>query len=173
VLRKQKEKIVSELHEQIKDSRLIIFTTYTGLNVENMTNLRSSLREAESGFRVVKNTLIKKAAQKTDLESLGEKYFEGPSAILFTSGDPIKPCKVLQEFIKEHKQVEIKGGMLDGKVLSIDEIKELASLPSKEVLLVRLLFLLQASKQGLVNVLMGVPQKLVLVLEEIRKKKES
>jgi len=173
VLRKQKEKIVNELHEQIKGSRLIIFTTYTGLNVENMTNLRSSLREAESGFRVVKNTLMKKAAQETDLEHLEEKYFEGPSAILFTSGDPIKPCKVLQEFIKENKQVEIKGGILDGKVLSIDKIKELASLPSREVLLVKLLFLLQASKQGLVNVLMGVPQRLVMVLEAIKKKKES
>ena len=172
MLRRQKEKIVTEINDQIKASRLAILTTFTGLNVGKMTGLRNSLREVGSEYRIVKNTLIKKAAHDTDLECLG-KYFVGSSAVILANGDPVRPCKVLKEFIKEYPQVEVKGGVLDGKALSVNEVNELASLPSREVLLARLLFLLQASKQGLVKVLVGVPQKLVQVLEAIRQKKES
>jgi len=172
VLRRQKEKIVTEIHDHIKASRLAILTTFTGLDVDKMTGLRNSLREVDSEYRVVKNTLIKRAAHDTDLECL-EECFIGSSAVIFTNGDPVRPCKVLKEFIKAHTQVEVKGGVLDGKALSVNEVDELASLPSREVLLARLLFLLQASKQGLVKALVGVPQKLVQVLEAIRQKKES
>ncbi|MBW1679585.1 MAG: 50S ribosomal protein L10 [Deltaproteobacteria bacterium] len=172
MLRRQKEKIVTEIHDHIKAFRLAILTTFTGLDVDKMTGLRNSLREVDSEYRVVKNTLIKKAAHDTDLECL-EEYFVGSSAVIFTNGDPVRLCKVLKEFIKEHAQVEVKGGVLGGKALSVNEVEELASLPSREVLLARLLFLLQASKQGLVKVLVGIPQKLVQVLEAIRQKKES
>jgi len=171
VLRRQKEKIVAEINDHIKSSRLVILTTFTGLNAGKITSLRNALRKAGSGYRVVKNTLIKRAAHDTDLQCLEESYFVGPSAILFTDGDPLGPCKVLKEFIREHGQIEIKGGVLDGKELSSDEINELASLPSREVLLSKLLFLLEAPKQRFINVLAGVPQRLVQVLEAIRQKK--
>jgi len=173
VLRRQKETIVAELHDRIKDSRLVVFTTFGGMNVEKMTELRISLREADSGYRVVKNTLLKKAATDTDLDCLEAGCLEGPSAMLFTSGDPIRPCKILQEFMKQHEQIIIKGGVLDGKMLSGEKINELADLPGREVLLSKLFFLLRASTQGLVNVLTGVPQALVHVLEAIRQKKEE
>ena len=173
MLRRQKEEIVSELHDRIKDSRLVVFTTFGGMNVEKMTELRNSLREADSGYRVVKNTLIKKAADDTDLENLGADCFEGPSAMLFTNGDPIRPCKVLKEFMKGHEQLVVKGGVLDGAILSGEKVNELADLPSREVLLSKLFYLLRAPMQGLVNVLTGVPQALVHVLEAIRQEKEA
>ena len=173
MLRRQKETIVTELHDRIKDSRLVVFTTFGGMNVEKMTELRNSLREADSGYRVVKNTLLKKAATDTDLDCLEAGCLEGPSAMLFTSGDPIRPCKILQEFVKQHEQIIIKGGVLDGTMLSGEKINELADLPGREVLLSKLFFLMRASTQGLVNVLTGVPQALVHVLEAIRQKKEE
>lgn len=173
MLRRQKEEIVSELHDRIKDSRLVVFTTFGGMDVEKMTELRNSLRETDSGYRVVKNTLIKKAAGDTDLENLGADCFEGPSAMLFTSGDPIQPCKVLKEFMKGHDQLVIKGGVLDGTILSGEKVRELADLPSREVLLSKLFFLFRAPTQGFVNVLTGVPQALVRALEAIRQEKEA
>jgi len=172
VLPKEKEKVVTEIRERIKDSRLIILTTFSGLDVEKITNIRSSLREVGGRYQVVKNTLIKRAARETVLESM-EKYFQGPLAVIFSDGDPIKPCKVLREFTKDHTQVEIKGGILDNKVISLDEIKELAVLPSREILLVQFLSLLKSPHQKIVRVLGGVPQKLVRVLDLIRQKKES
>jgi large subunit ribosomal protein L10 len=93
--------------------------------------------------------------------------------MLFTGGDPIRPCKVLKEFMKDHEQITIKGGVLDGKMLSEEKVNELAELPGREVLLAKLLFLMRASTQGLVNVLNGVPQALVHALEAIRQKKEE
>ena len=173
MLRRQKETIVTELHDRIKDSRLLVFTTFGGMNVEKMTELRNSLREADSGYRVVKNTLLKKAVTDADVDSLEAAWLEGPSAMLFTSGDPIRPCKILKEFMKQHEQMIIKGGVLDGKMLSGEKINELADLPGREVLLSKLFFVLRASTQGLVNVLTGVPQALVHVLEAIRQEKEE
>jgi len=172
VLRRQKEKIINEIRDQMQDSHLVILSTFTGLNVEKITKLRKSLRGVESNYRVVKNTLINKAVKNTELESL-EKFFTGSSAVIFAKGDPSRPCKVLKEFKKEHEQLEVKGGMFEGRVLFKKDIEELADLPSREVLLVKFLFLLQTPQQRLVNVLMGVPQKLVQVLEAIKQKKES
>jgi large subunit ribosomal protein L10 len=172
VLRRQKEKIINEIRDQMQDSHLVILSTFTGLNVEKTTKLRKSLRGVESNYRVVKNTLINKAVKDTELESL-ENFFTGSSAVIFAKGDPSRPCKVLKDFKKEHKELEIKGGMLEGRVLFKKDIEGLADLPSREVLLAKFLFLLKAPHQKMVNVLMGVPQKLVQVLQAIKQKKES
>jgi large subunit ribosomal protein L10 len=169
VLRNQKEKIINEIRDQIQDS--LGHPSPLRVNVEKITKLHKSLG-VESNYRVVKNTLINKAVKDTELESL-EKFFTGSSAVIFAKGDPSRPCKVLKEFKKEHEQLEIKGGMLEGRVLFKKDIEGLADLPSREVLLAKFLFLLRAPHQRLVNVLMGVPQKLVQVLEAIKKKKES
>ncbi|MFH0812834.1 MAG: 50S ribosomal protein L10 [Pseudomonadota bacterium] len=172
MLRKQKEKIVTELHDSIKDSRAVILTTFFGLNVKKMTDLRTALRGVGSEYRVVKNALLRKASCETDLERL-DGHFVGSSAVVFAREDPIRVCKVLKEFKKEHTQVEIKGGILEGRVLSPNDVDELANLPGREVLLAKFLFLLRAPQQRLVNVLIGVPQKLVRVLDAIRQKKEG
>jgi len=172
VLRKEKENVVSELHSRIKESRLVVLTTFSGLNVETMENLRNSLREAGSHYRVVKNTLMRRAAQDTALQELDE-YFNGSSALIFAAGEPMEPCKVLKTFMKDHPAVAVKGGVLDEQAVSKDQIDAIASLPSREELLAKLLFLMKAPHQGMVNVLVGVPQKFVLVLEAIRQKKEE
>lgn len=172
MLRREKEKIVTEISDRIKDSRLIILTTFSGLDVENITTIRSSLRDVGGRYQVVKNTLIKRAARETVLESM-DQHFQGPLAVIFSDGDPIKPCKVLKDFTKDHEQVEIKGGILDNKVISMDEIKKLAGLPSREILLAQFLSLLKSPHQKIVTVLGGVPQKFVRVLDLIRQKKES
>ena len=172
MLRKQKEKIVAEIQDQIKDSRLLILSTFTGLNVDKATQLRKSLREAASNYRVVKNTLMRKAAQGTELESLAE-HFVGSSALIFTKEDPVQPCKVVKVFRKENEQVEIKGAVFEGKVLGKDEIEAIADLPSKEVLIAKFLFLLKSPQHRLVNVLAGVARNFVQVLEAIKQKKEN
>jgi large subunit ribosomal protein L10 len=172
VLRSQKEGIVTEIQKSIHDAQAVILTTFSGLNVEKMTSLRNALRQIGCEYRVVKNTLIKKASQQTLLEQLA-KHFTGSSAVVIARKNPIGACRALREFKKEHTQVEVKGGMLEGRILSASDIDALASLPAKEVLLGKLLFLLRAPHQRLANVLGGLPQKLVLVLDAIRRKKES
>jgi large subunit ribosomal protein L10 len=172
VLRREKESIVTELHERIKDSRFVILTTFNGMNVEKMTDLRNRLRKVGGTYRVVKNTLLKRAAQETDLQVL-EECLVGSSAIIIAENDPIGPCKVLREFRKESQQVEVKRAVLEGRVLTQVEVEELATLPSRAVLLSKLLFLLKAPQQRLVSVLAGVPQKFVRVLDAIRQQKEG
>lgn len=172
MLRREKESIVTELHDRIKDARFVILTTFTGMNVEKMTQLRNQLRKAGGSYRVVKNTLLKRAAQETGLQVLDD-HFVGSSAIILVKNDPIAPCKVLKEFRKEYEQVEIKRAVLEGRMLTQGEVEELATLPGKPVLLSKLLFLLNAPPQRLVSVLAGVPQKFVRVLEAIRQKKEG
>ena len=172
MLRRQKEKIVNEIRDKLHDSHFVILSAFTGLNVEKMTRLRNSLREADCSYHVVKNTLINKAVKDTSLGAL-EKFFIGPSAVIFSKGEPSRPCKIIKEFKKENEQFEIKGGMLEGRVLSKKEIEGIADLPSREVLIAKMLFLLRSPHQRLVNVLMGVPQKLVRVLEATKQKKET
>ena len=172
MLRKEKQSLVEELHEQIKESRLVVLTTFSGLNVEKMTALRTSLRSAGSNYRVVKNTLMRRAAQETALKDLDEQ-FNGSSALVFAEGEPMEPCKVLKNFIKEHDAVSVKGGVLDEKAVSKEQIDAIASLPSREELLAKLLFVMKGPQQGLVNVLVGVPRKFLRVLDEILKQKEG
>lgn len=172
MLRREKESIVTELHDRIKDSRFVILTTFTGMSVEKITQLRNQLRKVGGTYRVVKNTLLKRAAQETDLQVMDD-HFVGSSAIIIVTNDPIGPCKVLKEFRKESEQVEIKRAVLQGRLLTQQEVEELATLPSKEVLLSKLLFLLNAPPQRLVSVLAGVAQKFVRVLEAIRQEKEG
>lgn len=170
MLRNEKEKVVAEICDQIKESRLVVLTTFTGLNVEKMTNLRNALRKVDTNYRVVKNTLVRRASQDTALKDLG-KEFTGSSALVLCKGEPMEPCKLLKEFMKENEAVTIKGGMLDNKVVFKEQIDAIASLPSREILLAKMLFVMKSPQQGLVNVLIGVPQKFVRVLEEIRKQK--
>jgi large subunit ribosomal protein L10 len=172
VLREEKENLVAELSDQINESRLIILTTFSGLSVESMTALRRALRKTDSTYRVVKNTLLRRAAQDSALNDFDE-YFNGSSAVVFAKGEASEPCKVLKDFMKEHEAVTVKGGVLDEKAVTKEQIATIASLPSREVLLAKLLFMMNAPKQGLVNVLGGVPQKFVRVLEEVRKQKEG
>lgn len=170
--RPEKEAIVAELKEKLEQSKAAILTDYRGLNVAAMTELRRLMREQGLEYRVVKNTLTRFAAQELGLDNL-EPYLEGPTAIAFSFEDPVAPAKVIMDFAKEHKQLEVKAGLLRGKVIQPEGVKELADLPPREVLLAQVLGGLQAPIAGLVGVLNGAPRNLVYVLEAIRKQKEE
>lgn len=167
----QKKEVVKELKDKLNGSKATILTDYRGLDVAEITELRRQLREAGVEYKVVKNTLTRIAAKDAGYDFL-EDYLVGPTAIAF-SEDPVAPAKVLSNFAKEHKDLELKAGMLDGKLLDKDAIKQLADLPSREVLLARVLAGMQAPISGLVNVLNGPLRGLVYALQAIKDKKEQ
>lgn len=138
-----KKKIVAEIVEKLKASKATILVDYRGLDVAAVTELRKRLREAGVEFKVYKNTLLRRATQETDLTAIDE-HLVGPTAIAFSNEDVVAPAKVLNNFAKENEALEIKTGIIEGNVVSLDEIKELAELPSREGLLAMLLSVLQA-----------------------------
>lgn len=168
----EKQAIVEELQEKFRQSRLVIVTDYQGLNVEKMSALRRKLRDENIEYRVVKNTLLVRAAQDTDVAAL-EPYFTGPSAIAMSFEDPVAPAKVLTDFAKENEKLEIKVGLLRGKVLEMADIKALSALPSREALLGQLLSVMNGVPGGFVRTLAAVPQGLLNVLVAIKDQKEA
>ena len=118
----QKKEIVKALHDKLRRSKIVIVTDYKGLNVITINDLRRKLREAEIEYKVVKNSLLIRAADDTDV-ALIKDYFVGPSAIALSYDDPVVPAKLLTEFAKVNKNLEIKAGILNGKVLDVNAIK--------------------------------------------------
>lgn len=170
--KKQREAKVAEISEKFSRAQSAILVDYRGLNVAAMTELRRNLRNAGVELKVYKNTLTRIALHGQDQTGL-DSALEGPTAIAFGYDDAIAPAKLLVEFAKEHKDLELKAGLVDGKVVNVDEIKALASLPSREELLAKLVGSLVSPLRGLVNVLSGPQRNLVYVLEAIRKQKEE
>ena len=168
--REGKEQIVSHLSDKLKEASLVVVTDYRGLSVEKITQLRNELRSVSSDYRVAKNTLLKRASQGTDLEKL-HQYFTGPTAIVLSLGDPIAPVKVLVKHLKDYSELSIKGSFLQGTFLSAEDTQALSTLPGRNELLGKLLSLLVSSPVRLLNVLNGVPQKLVRVLRAIEQSK--
>ncbi|HHT48216.1 MAG TPA: 50S ribosomal protein L10 [Firmicutes bacterium] len=168
--RPEKEAVVKEVHEKLTRSQAVVLVDFRGLTVQEATELRKKLREAGVEFRVIKNTLIRFAAEKADLSDLSV-YLEGPTAIAFGYDDPVSPAKILSEFAKDHKKLELKGGVLEGKVIDQAMVTALAELPSREVLLGQLVGLFQAPIRNLANVLSAPLRNTVYVLEAIRQKK--
>ncbi len=170
--RSKKEQVVAELQERLKDVKLAILADYSGLNVAKITELRNELRKSDAELRVIKNTLFKIAAQDTGFSVLDD-HLAGPLAVVMNFGDVVAPTKALVDFAKKNAQLEIKVGVMDGKALTIDQIKALSELPSREVLLAKLLSVMAGVQTSLVNVLSGVPRQFVQVLEAYRAKKEN
>lgn len=167
----KKEETVAELEELLKD-RDIIITDYRGLTVAELREIRQALREQSVDYKVVKNTLMKIAADKLDLKDLYE-FLEGPSAIAFGGEDPVQVSKTILNFAKTHKALEVKGGLLEGKAVNQDQLKALAALPPKEVLIAQLLGTLQAPIGAFVRVIAAPTQSLVTALDRIREQKEA
>lgn len=170
--RKEKEALVAHLHERFKEAKAAILTDFTGLNVEQITHLRRTLRKNAAEYTVVKNTLLRRASQDTDIELLAE-HFVGPIAIALAYEDPVAPAKILTEFSKEQPILEVKAGLVTGMVLTPQDIKALASLPSREVLLAKLLSLLKFPHTRLVQVLNNPVQSLVSTLAGVKETKEK
>lgn len=142
-VREEKEQLVREIAARLTASKTTIVTDYRGLNVSEVTELRRQLREKGIEFRVFKNTLARRAANQVDMEAL-VPYLTGPSALAFGTDDPVAPAKILNDFARRHKALELKGGIVEGKVVGADEVISLATLPSREGLLSMLLSVMQA-----------------------------
>ncbi|WP_277679517.1 50S ribosomal protein L10 [Gracilibacillus dipsosauri] len=139
----QKKQVVAEIADKFKESQSTILVDYRGLNVAEVTELRSQLREAGVEFKVYKNTMTRRAVEEAELNELTD-VLAGPTAIAFSKEDVVAPAKVLSNFAKEHEALEIKGGVVEGSVASLEQIKELADLPNYEGMLSMLLSVLQA-----------------------------
>jgi large subunit ribosomal protein L10 len=170
--RPEKEKAVEALHDKFSRARTVLLTDYRGLNMAAMTALRSQLREASVEYRVVKNTLMSRAADGTDMTLLKE-HFVGPCALALSYEDPVAPAKVLIKFSEDNAALEVKAGIVEGKLVDSAGIKRLSSLPPQEILLTQLLMLMNAPVTNLVTVLSGVLTKFMGVLEAIKQQKES
>ena len=144
--------------------KAVVLTGYRGLNVEQMTQLRQRLREEKVSYSVVKNTMIKLAAKGTELEKLKD-YFEGPTAMAVAHGDPIPLAKILLEFQKTLPSLEIKAGLIEGKVASPELVKALASMPSREVLFGQILGSIQMPGVYLAGTLVRALQQVVGVIK--------
>lgn len=160
----EKKQAIGELHEKFMKAKTAIITGYSGINVEQITELRSKLRLAQVEYRVVKNTLARKAAEGTVIEPLKD-HFVGPVGIALGYDDPVAPAKVLQDFSKIQQKLELKVGVLDGKVLKQDALRALANLPSLNSLRGKIIGLLQAPASRIVGVLQAPGGQIARVLK--------
>ena len=170
----EKLQTVAGIKEKLSITKGAVLTNYRGLTVAQDTKLRRKLREAGVEYRVFKNTMTRIAAKEAGIEGL-DVYLEGPTAIAMSYTDPVAPAKVISEFVKENKlqALEVKAGLVEGKVIDANGVKALSSLPPREVLISQVLAGMQAPIAGFVNVLSGSLRNLVYALEAVRKQKES
>ncbi|WP_281884000.1 50S ribosomal protein L10 [Paenibacillus sp. YYML68] len=154
----QKAAQASEVSEKLKTNSCTIVADYRGLNVAEVTELRKQLREAGIEFQVIKNTVVRRATASAELTEL-DSYLTGPTAIAFSKDDIIAPAKILTGFAKKHEALEVKGGVVEGKVVGYDQLKALADLPSREGLLSMLLSVLQAPMRNFALAVKAVADK--------------
>ncbi|WP_077623953.1 50S ribosomal protein L10 [Sediminibacillus massiliensis] len=138
-----KKQVVTEIADKFRESKSTILVDYRGLDVAEVTELRTQLREAGVDFKVYKNTMTRRAVEEADFTALNDTLV-GPTAIAFSADDVVAPAKILNNFAKDHEALEIKGGVIEGNVASLEQIKELADLPNYEGMLSMLLSVLQA-----------------------------
>jgi len=166
----QKKAVVKELSEKVKAAKAIVLADYRGLTVEQDTELRNALRKAGVEYKVVKNTLTRFAAKENGLDGL-DSFLNGPTAMATSETDPVAPAKVLAEYAKKYDKLELKAGVVEGKVIDVNGIKALAELPPREVLIAKVLGGFNAPISGFVNVLNGNLRGLAVVLNAIAEKK--
>ncbi len=158
---KQKEEAVNDLAERMKNSNIVLLTDYRGINVSDVTELRKNLRNVNAEYVVIKNNITKRALNKNGISELDE-ILVGPTAVIMTQEEYLPALKAVYNYSKDHDFYKIKGGVLEGKVTSVDELKVLAKLPSREELIAKL-----------AGCLLANVSKLAATLDAVRVKKES
>jgi len=170
--RPEKVTEVEALRERLRRARTIVLTDFRGLTVGEINQLRGKLRAAGVEYRVVKNRLMLIAAREAGIVGL-EAYLEGPTAAAFSYADPVLPAKIIQDFIRQMRKLETKGGVIDRRAVSPQQMRVLADLPPRGVLLAQVARGMLTPLYGLANVLAGVPRALVIVLDQIRQQGET
>ncbi len=158
---KQKEEEVKALADQVKDAKLVLLTDYRGINVTDVTNLRKTLRGTSSDYKVIKNNITRRAFAECGIEGLNDALL-GPTAVIIGKEDYLEPAKAIYEFTKKNDFYKIKGGIIEGKVMTAEEIITLAKLPSRETLL-----------SMLAGALLGNISKLAVALDQVKLQKEN
>ena len=156
-----KKEQVSDLASKMKEAKLILLTDYRGINVEDVTSLRNDLRNAKAEYKVIKNNITKRALEEAGINGL-EDQLEGPTAVIMTEEEYSEPIKAIYNFTKDHDFYKIKGGVVEDKVMTTDEIITLAKLPSREELL-----------SMLAGALLGNITKLAVALDQVKVQKEA
>ncbi len=165
-----KNEKIEYFKKQFEQAKVAIVTDYRGLSVEEITQLRRELQKENSDFTVTKNTLCKIASKGTNFEAI-ESLMQGPSAIAFGFGDEVSAAKVVAKFIKENKKGEIIGGVMEGNLLSADDAKKLANMPSREELYAKMLGSINSPASGIVYSVNGVMNALVRAIDAVAKQK--
>lgn len=173
VTKARKTETVDYLRRALESSKLTVVSDYQGTTVAELTGLRREIQKAGGDLTIAKNTLIRKSVEGTSVSEDLDLFLSGPTALVYTNGDPVPVAKALTESVKKLKKTTIKGGILEGKKISETELKAIADLPSKEVLIAKMLGSLNAPAQNIVYALSGVSRNLVYVLDAIRKQKEG
>ena len=157
----QKKEEVAKLAAEIKEAKLVLLVDYRGINVDDVTNLRTSVRNANASYRVIKNNITRRALAEAGIE-MDASVLEGPTAVIMANEDYLEPTKAIYAFSKENEFYKIKGGVVEGKVMTAEEIITLAKLPSRETLL-----------SMLAGALLGNISKLAVALDQVRVQKEE
>ena len=161
IILNQKKEEVSALAAKMKEAKLVLLTDYRGINVEDVTNLRTELRNAKAEYKVIKNNITRRALAECGIEGL-EEQLTGPTAVIMSNEDYLEPAKAIYKFSKDNDFYKIKGGVIEGKVMTAEEIITLAKLPSRETLL-----------SMLAGALLGNISKLAVALDQVKVQKES
>ncbi len=170
--RNDKVSMVEQLNERLANAQIAIVTDYRGLTVSSFEELRRELKKSNADIQVAKNTLMRRAIEGTAFEPMTESL-EGTTAVTVSYEDPVTPAKILTAFAKDHPELVIKMGCLDGKALNSAEIEALSKLPSKEALLGQLAAALNALPTKLVRTLNAIPSNLVYALTAVKDQKEQ
>ena len=157
----QKKEEVSKLAAEMKEAKIILLTDYRGINVTDVTNLRTDLRNVNAKYAVIKNNITRRALAECGIEGLEDKLV-GPTAVIMSNEDYLEPAKAIYKFSKDNDYYKIKGGVIEGKVMTAEEIITLAKLPSRETLL-----------SMLAGALLGNISKVAVALDQVRIKKEA